>query len=254
MIFEGKKKRLQIISGDRKLDDKIMTPDQIGVKPRLYFENSAFKVLEREFDHTIVGLIDSDASTVIDAAENAVRPLCGCDVIVSCVVNGGRVSLLNVSDGGVWSRVDKHNNSRLHTLEDGVIRMLSPAEASEARARAGIERRAAKCAAPIGPIVVTRHMALVDYLIELGLVDEGVEVIRHVSDHDVIRGRRVLGNLPLHLAAMCEELTVIPIKTPPHKRRGDDLSLEEIRQWATAPKTYIVRSVPTSMPSARKVK
>ena len=49
-------------------------------------------------------------------------------------------------------------------------------------------------------IVVTRHAALVQYLIEQGLVSASVSVITHATPDDV-RDKHVIGVLPLSLAA-----------------------------------------------------
>jgi len=50
-------------------------------------------------------------------------------------------------------------------------------------------------------IVVTRHLALVEYLREQGLIDEDTDVVAHVTDPEQIRGLHVIGPVPLHLAA-----------------------------------------------------
>ena len=89
-------------------------------------------------------------------------------------------------------------------------------------------------------LVVTRHSALVDYLKEVGLADEGTEVISHATPEDV-RGKRVCGVLPHSLSALCETFTEVPLAIPP-ELRGKELSLEEIRQYAGDPVTYRVIS------------
>lgn len=55
-------------------------------------------------------------------------------------------------------------------------------------------------------------------------------------------GKRVIGTLPLHLAALAESVTEVPLSVP-RQWRGRELSLEEIRYCAGAPRTYVVREV-----------
>lgn len=87
-------------------------------------------------------------------------------------------------------------------------------------------------------LVVTRHPALVEYLREIGLADEGTEVISHATP-DVVRGKRVCGVLPHSLSALCETFTEVPLVLPP-ELRGKELTIEEIRKHAGDPVTYRV--------------
>lgn len=88
-------------------------------------------------------------------------------------------------------------------------------------------------------IVVTRHPALVAVLRERGMVPDGVTVIAHATANDV-RGRHVLGVLPLALAAEAASLTEITMDLPP-TARGRELTGDEIRQYMTGVTRYIVR-------------
>lgn len=90
-------------------------------------------------------------------------------------------------------------------------------------------------------IVVTRHQALVDYLVEIGLISHDTPVLSHVSADDV-RGRHVIGVLPLHLAALADRVTEVPLALTPADR-GKELALERIREIAGTPTTYVVRAV-----------
>ena len=90
-------------------------------------------------------------------------------------------------------------------------------------------------------IVVTRHPALVSYLQEQGLVPAGVPVISHATPEQV-RGRYVIGVLPLSLASLAESVTEVPLSLPP-ELRGVELSLEQVRQYAGRPVTYQVTVV-----------
>lgn len=87
-------------------------------------------------------------------------------------------------------------------------------------------------------IVITRHQALIAYLQEIGMVEEGVRVITHATEADV-RGKHVIGVLPLRLAALAASVTEVPLDIPA-ELRGQELSLDQIRQYAGEPATYVV--------------
>jgi len=89
-------------------------------------------------------------------------------------------------------------------------------------------------------IVVTRHPALVAYLLENGHIDEGVRVLAHVEHNGQIRGRRVFGVLPLHLAVWAAEVVEVALEIP-QEMRGVELTLEHVRRFAGAVTRYIVR-------------
>jgi len=91
-------------------------------------------------------------------------------------------------------------------------------------------------------IVVTRHEALVKYLREIGLIDENTPVIAHATPEQV-RGKHVIGVLPLHLAALVAQVTEVPLRVPP-ELRGQELTLEQIRKYAGEPQTYQVWTRP----------
>ena len=90
-------------------------------------------------------------------------------------------------------------------------------------------------------IIVTRHPALVRYLIKKGYVNDDVEHVSHANIEDV-QGKHVFGVLPLWLASHCESLTELQLRLPPEKR-GIELTLTDIEFYAVKPKTYIIREV-----------
>lgn len=95
----------------------------------------------------------------------------------------------------------------------------------------------------LAPVVVTRHTALVEYLRETGVVGADVVVLAHVEAPEQIRGRRVIGVLPMHLAVHADRITEVPMMLTPADREAmqrGDLSLERVRQVAGAPQTYRV--------------
>ena len=91
-------------------------------------------------------------------------------------------------------------------------------------------------------VIVTRHPALVMYLQEIGLVEPGDDVLTHVSDPSQIRDAVVYGVLPLHLAAEARYVVNVPFRLPPEKR-GQELNLDEVREYAGPPEVYEVRRV-----------
>jgi hypothetical protein len=88
-------------------------------------------------------------------------------------------------------------------------------------------------------LVVTRHPGLVEFLRERGLCAPDTTVIPHASPEDV-RGKHVCGVLPHSLSCLCESFTEVPLALPP-ELRGVELSLEQVRQYAGEPVTYIIR-------------
>ena len=91
----------------------------------------------------------------------------------------------------------------------------------------------------MGTIVVTRHASLAALLRERGVIAEDARVIAHATPDDV-RGARVIGVLPLALAALAESITEIPLTLTP-EQRGRELTLDELRACAGPATTYRVR-------------
>lgn len=90
-------------------------------------------------------------------------------------------------------------------------------------------------------VVVTRHPALVEFLREQGVLTAGARVVAHATPEDVA-GQHVVGVLPLRLAALAASVTEVPLNLPA-ELRGQELSLEQVRQYAGAPVTYRVEAV-----------
>ena len=87
-------------------------------------------------------------------------------------------------------------------------------------------------------VVVTRHPALVEYLRELGLVNQDIRILKHATPEDV-RGKHVAGVLPHSLSSLCASFTEIPL-TLPQELRSVELSVSQIREFAGSPVIYIV--------------
>lgn len=90
-------------------------------------------------------------------------------------------------------------------------------------------------------VIVTRHPGLIEYLKEIGMADEHTIVLSHASVAD-IRGLHVVGVLPHSLSCECAYFTEVPLNLPV-ELRGVELSLEQVRQYAGRPVTYLVRKV-----------
>jgi len=90
-------------------------------------------------------------------------------------------------------------------------------------------------------LIVTRHPGLVEYLRELGLCAEGVEVISHATP-EAVTGRHVCGVLPHSLSCLTASFTEVPLRLTP-ELRGKELGLETLREIAGTPVTYRVEVI-----------
>ena len=93
---------------------------------------------------------------------------------------------------------------------------------------------------PQDTVVVTRHPALIKFLVEQGIVNEKTPVISHATADD-IEGKHVIGVLPMHMAALALTITEVPLNIPA-ELRGKELSLEQVKKFAGEPVTYSVRT------------
>ena len=90
-------------------------------------------------------------------------------------------------------------------------------------------------------LIVTRHTGLVSYLQEIGLAGEGVEVISHATPA-AVTGKHVCGVLPHSLSVLTASFTEVPLVVPA-ELRGQELTLEQVRQYAGQPVTYRVEVI-----------
>ncbi len=88
-------------------------------------------------------------------------------------------------------------------------------------------------------VIVSRHQGLVDWLAKRGIVGK---VIAHATEDDV-RGKDVIGNLPLHLAAVAKSVTVVDMPALPADWRGQDLSPEQMDQAGATLTRYVVQKM-----------
>lgn len=87
-------------------------------------------------------------------------------------------------------------------------------------------------------LVVTRHFAMVEFLVERGAFDDTTPVVAHATAA-LVTGKNILGILPLHLAALAASVTEPTLNLTPDQR-GKELSLEEVRKAFTGFNTYVV--------------
>ena len=76
-------------------------------------------------------------------------------------------------------------------------------------------------------IIVTRHPGMVQYLLSIGLIEEGTPVLSHVSRKNQIKNKNVIGVLPLYLACQASSITEIPLPKLPVELRGKELTFEQ---------------------------
>lgn len=88
-------------------------------------------------------------------------------------------------------------------------------------------------------IICTRHAGLVAWLAAHGITGE---VRPQVAAADV-RGKRVIGALPLHLAAEAAEVVAVDMPGLTQAQRGQDLSPAEMDAAGAAISTYVVRRI-----------
>jgi len=110
-------------------------------------------------------------------------------------------------------------------------------------------------------VIVSRHPATVEFIAQLcsesgengyRITDDGV-VIRdtYCGDTNVhtipvfaqvtadqVRGKHVLGNLPLHLAAVAGQVTAVEFEGPPP--RGQEYTVEDMRRSGAVLRDYVV--------------
>ena len=90
--------------------------------------------------------------------------------------------------------------------------------------------------------VITRHKALVDYLLDRDIIKEGEYSLIEHADYKDVEGKDVIGVLPLQLASYAKSVTEVPLKLTP-EMRGKELTFEEVEKVAQEPVQYIVREV-----------
>jgi len=87
-------------------------------------------------------------------------------------------------------------------------------------------------------VVVTKYDHTVDFLYELGFIDDQT-LVTDFANHEQVIGREVFGYLPLHMMTSIAGLWIFDIKIPGEKR-GKPLSLKELREYVYGLSRYTV--------------
>lgn len=90
-------------------------------------------------------------------------------------------------------------------------------------------------------IIVTRHPALKQYLIDKGIATEATLVLDHATEEDV-KGKDVAGVLPMHLAALTATFTTVELDLP-LEMRGKELSLDDMNKYCKGLRTFLIWDV-----------
>ena len=90
-------------------------------------------------------------------------------------------------------------------------------------------------------IVVTRHAALVEYLIKEGYIDRDTKHVSHATERD-IEGMHAYGILPNWLACKAAKFTEVQLRVP-FEKRGHELTIEEVAFYIVEPRTYLIKEV-----------
>lgn len=87
-------------------------------------------------------------------------------------------------------------------------------------------------------VIVSRHAGAIEWLRQWGYTGP---VISGNAAPDDVRGKVVIGNLPLHLAALADRVGSIDMPNLADRDRGRDLTPEEMEQAGATINWYIVR-------------
>ena len=100
----------------------------------------------------------------------------------------------------------------------------------------------------IEKVVVSRHSAMLEYLIEENWVEPGTKFVSKAYPGDV-DGKHVFGVLPMWLAGQAHMLTEVIVNTPwEWGGNRKELSVDQIRTYARDPVTYRIEPVPYDRP------
>lgn len=91
-------------------------------------------------------------------------------------------------------------------------------------------------------LIITRHQALIELLIERGIATSETPVHTGTVDIETVRGKHVAGVLPFELAAAAKSVTQIPLAITPDDR-GKELPIERLREIAGETKCFLVSCV-----------
>lgn len=90
------------------------------------------------------------------------------------------------------------------------------------------------------PLIISRHQGVVDWLSQRGITGE---VVAHASIENV-KGRQVIGVLPIYLASYAESIICIDLPDLPASLRGQELSVQQMDDAGATLSRYRVERLP----------
>lgn len=111
---------------------------------------------------------------------------------------------------------------------ENTFKMRKACEVAEKYRQTGPER-----------VIVSRHPAAVEFIRSVAPEFADAPVLQ-VAGEDDVRSKVVAGNLPLHLAALAEEVWVVEFTGEPP--RGQEYSLEDMRRAGAVLRRYKVQA------------
>ena len=88
-------------------------------------------------------------------------------------------------------------------------------------------------------VVIAHNPALFSLFVELGIARPGDLYLKKALVKD-IRGKHVIGHIPIYMAALAERTTIVHLVLPPQYKDDPELPLEVLRQAAKSATTYTV--------------
>lgn len=89
-------------------------------------------------------------------------------------------------------------------------------------------------------VIVSRHAAAIEWLAAQGIT--GPVISGNATAEDVA-GKVVIGNLPLHLAALAHQIGSIDLPGLRRDQRGGDLTVQEMVEAGAVVRWYVVEAI-----------
>lgn len=91
-------------------------------------------------------------------------------------------------------------------------------------------------------VIVSRHPAAIEFIQRCHPLETSAAPVLASATPEDVRGKVVYGNLPLHLAALAEEVWAVEFSgTPP---RGTEYGVEEMEAAGACLRRYRVTAIP----------
>ena len=93
-------------------------------------------------------------------------------------------------------------------------------------------------------LVVTRHQALINYLLINKLISKSTKIVDHINNPKQLQGLNVIGVLPHNYSCHCKTFTEVPLSIPKELRdRNRELTQEEFDSCVGDLITYSVKRI-----------